>query len=936
MRAFVIALACSGVACLPPPATTTPPPTPPAVTITPPPPKVVTPPAADKGFEPAEPALRLPKNFVPVAYRARLAIDPKKATFEGSIAISGKLDKRSSVIWLHGRKLTIQRATAAATKGDPLETPNGIASALTVTPHGEDLLEVRAEPPLDPGTWQLAFDYTGQIDDNNTTGAFGETVNGLRYIYTQFEAIYARRVFPCVDEPDSKVSWQLTLDVPREQVAVSNTPEVKTTPLEAGWKRVEFAPTKPLPSYLIAFGVGPFDVIDAGKTKSGIPVRIVTLKGRAADAGWAVKTTPHVLELLEEWFGTPYPYEKLDMLTIPTTVGFGAMENAGLVTYAERGMLFDQAHPSWDHKHRWINGASHELAHQWFGDYVTTAWWDDIWLNEGFANWMETKILARFDPGWHDEQDELGMRIWALESDSATSARKIRQPIEATDDILNAFDGITYDKGASILNMFEAYVGADAFQKGVRAYMQARAFGNATSADFIQAISAASGKDLGPAFSTFLDQGGAPELDATLACDKGAPRAVISQHRYVPPGSPVPPEGKPWILPVCVAYERGGKRAEACTLVDKPSAEIALDTKTCPRWLWPNVGAHGYYRSRYAATQVTALRDEAWPLLTGTERRSLYFDVAAAVYNRPPTKLPLALALSLVPKMLSGGDRFLIGDALGVPLGLDWFVADDQRSKYETWLRTEFGPGAAQVGALPKDSDDLDAETIRVRLYSAAAWSGRDPDLAKQAIELSEHWRDLPLAMRPHILGVAVDASPEVFARVLADVRKETDREKRAEMLNAIAATHDPKHHEAALPLVLDPALDVRDFDGLLWGWPNEASRAVAEKFLRENEKALLARLPQDEVTGSVAGLAGVFTSACDAKRRDEIADYVTKHYAGVAGGDRIVKQAIEGMDQCIASRAMIEPEIRAFLGGWKPPRVDAKKGKTQTKTKPK
>ncbi|MDB4954754.1 MAG: Membrane alanine aminopeptidase, partial [Myxococcales bacterium] len=304
MRTYVLALAVLGFAC---PAPTTPTNTTPT--------HVVVTPAVDaapvvtpSGFEPPQPALRLPKNFVPKSYEARLHVDPSKPTFDGAISIAGEVSERSSVIWLHGRGLTVQRA--AATRGNPFESPGGTSSALTVTPRGQDLLELRADPPLDAGAWTLSLEYTGHIDDVNTTGAFKETVAGATYVYSQFEAVYARRVFPCVDEPDAKVPWKLTLEVPPGVIAVSNTPVAEETPLADGGKRFAFERTKPLPSYLIAFGVGPFDVIDAGKTKTGVPIRVITLKGRGADAAWAAKSTPRVLELLEEWFGIPYPYGK--------------------------------------------------------------------------------------------------------------------------------------------------------------------------------------------------------------------------------------------------------------------------------------------------------------------------------------------------------------------------------------------------------------------------------------------------------------------------------------------------------------------------------------------------------------------------------------------------------------------------------------------------
>ena len=901
------------------------------VTIAPPPPDAAPVPSTT-GAEPPQPTLRLPKNFVPTSYAAKLSIDPAQPTFEGSIVIEGDVRERSSVIWLHGRHLAVHRGTAS--HGDPYATPAMTPMVLTVTPHGEDLLELRTESALEPGTWRLQLDYTGELDTLDTTGAFKEVVAGAPYVYTQFEAIYARRVFPCVDEPDSKVPWKLTLEVPTGQLAVSNTSVERETPIGTGGRRFEFGATKPLPAYLVAFGVGPFDVVPAGTTRTGAPIRMITLKGRGAEAAWAAKTTPQLVALLEDWFDMPYPYAKLDLLTIPMTVGFGAMENAGLITYSERLMLLDPQHASWGRRSRWVATAAHELAHQWFGDLVTMAWWDDIWLNEGFANWMEVKITSKFEPAWHAELGELAMRTSALESDGVISARQVREPIESASDILDVFDGITYDKGASVLAMFESYVGADLFQRGVREYIKAKAYGTATSADFVAAISKVAGRDLAPAFATFLDQPGAPELAFNLHCGP-TPTVELSQQRFVAPGSPTPTATRPWIVPVCVAYDNAGKRAEACTLLDGPTGKLALETKTCPRWVMPNVNGRGYYRTRLTSSQVTALRDEAWPLLSWSERRALFFDVGEATrYGRrtrvapPMTKLPLMLALSFVPKLLTGGDRFTIGDSLGLPLGLDRWIADDQRGKYEAWLRLTFGPGAAKLGMVPKDTDDLDAERSRDDLVSAVAWSGRDPELVKQAVASAQSWHQLPQAMRGSILAVAVDASPELFDKIVADVKTEPDRARRGEMLGALGGVRDPKRFETALALVLDPAIDSRESMSLLFDSSSETTRRVAEQFFRAHKDEILKKVPQDEVTGGFSQATELFTAGCDATRRDELADYVTKTFAAQPGGARVVKQAIESMDQCIASRTLLEPEIRGWLGGVKIPKPTATKRK--------
>jgi cytosol alanyl aminopeptidase len=882
------------------PATTAPAP----VTVTTP---VSSPTSVADGLAPPQPTVRLPRNFLPTAYDLKLDIDPAKPKFAGTVAIAGKVSERSSVIWLHGFHLDVKKAVA---KG-----PREIA--LTVTPKGEDFLEIRASEPLDAGTWTLELAYTGELDPVNTAGLFKQTVNNQIYVYTQLEALYARRVFPSFDEPNVKTPYKLSLRVPKQLVTVANTPIEKEI-ADGAMKIVEFITTKPLPTYLVAFGIGPFDIVDAGKSKNGTPVRIVTLAGRGGDATYAAQTSARVLDAVEDYFGSPYPYEKLDMLTIPLTVGFGAMENVGLITYSENIMLMDPKHPSQKHREDWLGTAAHEVAHQWFGNIVTPEFWDDLWLNEGFATWLGSKVTAKLEPAWRNDQALLDLRDGALGADEIVSARRVRQPIDSVGDIETAFDGITYIKGASVLRMFESYVGEDVFQKGIREYIGSRTWGNATSADFIASITKASGKQIDAAFASFLDQGGAPEITAVTSCTGGKPVLQLAQRRYLPPGTHDPPINKPWIVPVCIAYDKGGKRAETCTMLDKAEAQISLDTKTCPRWVMPNVDGRGYYRNSYTVQQVTALRDEAWGKLSWTERRTLFFDVrnAAAI-----GKLPVQIALSFTPKLLAGNDRFTIEAALELPRRVNILIPDDLRGKYEYWLRAQFGAAAAAVGFTPKDTDTLDVEAMRGSLIGTVAWLGREPVLVAEAVRLADNWRDLPESIRETVLEIAVDARPEVFDKVLREVRTEPDRTKRGEMYGALAAVRDPARFKTALALVLDPKIDIRETMRLPYYANTELTKEIAKTFVRDNKDAILARVPSAQVSSPIAGYSYIFTGTCKAAERDAIADYVTKTFGNTPGGARVVKQAIESMDQCIAQRKILDPEIKAWLGGLKLPK---------------
>lgn len=873
------------------------------------------PPAAPVALDPPPPKLRLPRNFVPISVAARLGIDPSLATFTGAIELTGNVSERSARLWLHARGLTVR--SAIAVQGET-------RVALEASSVGEDLLSLRPAAPLAAGVWTLALQYEGRYEPVSTVGAFRQAVDDRQYVATQFESIFARRVFPCFDEPDVKIPWQLTLDVPIDQLAVANTPAVSETALDATHKRVVFAATKPLPSYLLAFGVGPYEVVDAGKTRSGAPVRIIAFKGKRGEAQWAAETSAKIVDALEEWFGTPYPYEKLDMLAIPVTSGFGAMENPGLITYARGIILHDPKTMTQAERYRWVSTAGHEVAHQWFGDLVTMKWWDDIWLNEGFARWMEAKVIAALDgklgrglPG------KLGAELLAARAreaafgaDEQASARRIRQPIETAGDIFNAFDGITYDKGASVLTMFERFLGAEVMQRGVRDYLAAHRYGNATSSDFIAAIAATAGKDLGPAFSSFLDQSGAPLLKGQLACGAGGAGAVVhlEQTLQLLPGRK-PPEPAPlWRIPVCVAFDRDGARAEACTLVEQRTAELPLPGATaCPRWILLNAGAAGYYRSQLPASGAAsfeALRDVAWKALTPAERVGVFADLSLLATTGD---VDVGLTMSLVPKLLAEKNRVASAFALERIEATRDVLPESKQRAYDAWVVSTLGPLARSLGWLPRKSDRLDDEELRRDVLEQVVWAG-EPTLKRSALAMSKRWRTVPAAVRGLAWGVAADASPAFFEELLAAVVVEKDADTRTSILAALSFVGDEPRLRRVLALLFEPRLDPRETVRVLFFARSKLQREVIASYFLQHLEPLLARLPDGGATGSSARFSFLFSRLCDAARRDEVAATITSTFGAMPGGDRLTRISIGQLDQCIAVQKARGPAAVAWL----------------------
>ena len=407
--------------------------------------------------------------------------------------------------------------------------------------------------------------------------------DGNHYIFTQFEDTDARAAFPCFDEPSYKVPWQLTLQIPQKYDAVSNTPIEKHETSEDS-KILHFKQTKPLPSYLVAFAVGQFDFVPAGYAGvNRAPVRIVTPKGHASEAQYAAEVTATILTRLENYFGIPFPYEKSDQVAIPVTYGFGAMENAGMVTYAQDILLSGARGDTTARQRLYATVAAHELSHQWFGDLVTTAWWNDIWLNEAFATWMEQKLVAEWKPEWHTRVGDVDSKLGAETEDTLKSARKIRQEIKTKDDISNAFDGITYEKGAAVIGMFESWVGPSAFRKGVQSYLKKYAFKNADGADFLAAISSATKKSVSEPFSSFLNQAGVPLVSVALDCNGKSPVLHLEQERSLPQHTKQAPN-QLWQIPVCVRYEDSSSSKSACTLMSDPRSDWKLDSESCPTW----------------------------------------------------------------------------------------------------------------------------------------------------------------------------------------------------------------------------------------------------------------------------------------------------------------------------------------------------------------
>ena len=449
------------------------------------------------------------------------------------------------------------------------------------------------------GAGTLRFEFQGEVDKTSSEGVFAIEEDGEWYAYSQFETSDARRAFPCFDQPSFKTPWQITLHVPESASAFANTPEESEAKETGGMKVVRFRESKPLPSYLVAFAAGRFEVVDEGKVGK-TPLRVIVPRGHTVDAKFAADAIPQLLAIEEKYFARPYPYEKLDSVVMP--ISNFAMENAGLITYGQSLLLAKPGTDTLARQRECALVAAHEMAHQWVGDLVTMQWWNDIWLNEAFATWMERKTVGEWKPEWSADVIAVSERLRSMDLDSLVSARSIAQPIESDSDIANAFDDITYEKGAAVLRMFEHYAGTKEFQRGVRAYLKQYEWRTATTPDFLTAVSRASRVNMSAAFGTFLNQAGTPMITADLDCSGAKPLLHLSQKRSLPIGSPASPE-QTWQVPIFIRYQDGDETRSQRILLTSRNADTALTgAHGCPTWLLGNDEGAGYYHVNMAPT----------------------------------------------------------------------------------------------------------------------------------------------------------------------------------------------------------------------------------------------------------------------------------------------------------------------------------------------
>jgi alanyl aminopeptidase len=860
------------------------------------------------------PTLRLPADTRPLAESIELHIDPRQERFSGAVDIEVQLAHPRSTLWLHGKDMHVTEASVTPEGGAPVaglwqdRHESGVASIglPSAIPAGRAHVRIVFDAPF--GRGQKGLYTTAEANES--------------YAFTQFEAIAARLAFPCFDEPGFKIPFTTTLVVPAGMQAVANTREVSRAPIGGDAVRVSFAPTLPLPSYLVAFAVGPLDIVpvadvppNATRTRP-LPLRGVAPRGRGKDMAYALAHTGEIVGVLENYFGIGYPWDKLDILAVPGKGG--AMENAGAITYSERLVLFDGATAPVSQRRAYASVMAHELAHQWTGDLVTMAWWDDTWLNEAFATWMAAKATQTWDPTLHQDIALLRGVQGAMGADSLVSARAIRQPIASTHDIENAFDSITYQKGAGVIGMFEHWVGPEAWQKGVRAYLQAHKFGNATADDFLDAQVAATGKDVKTAMHTFLDQPGVPLLEVTSRCAPQHASLHVRQSRFLPVGSTGSAQ-QLWQVPFCTRV--GG--ATNCSLLTQAETDVDLGAaKACPLDYSANADASGYYRFSLAPADLAALAGKLRGL--STREKMAYANSLRAAYARATT--PMKDVVAAAAPLAADPMPAVAEEPMGyVVQARDWLVGDPLEARVERYGRELYAPAMRRLGWEPKKGEDDEARALRASVVWFLAMTARDPAVRAEAKKRGAAYLGIgkdgalhPEAVDPNLASAAVgvvgeEADRATWEAMKALLQRSVDEAVRGRIIWALGAARDPQLAEAGRQLVLDPSLRDNEMLTPLYAQISRPeTREAAWTWLKEHYDAILTRLPRHH--GGVQ-LVGAGRQFCDEARARDVEAFFGPKIEAIEGGPRALASTLEDVRLCSALRAAQEKSARELFG---------------------
>ncbi len=859
----------------------------------------------------AIPHAQLPDTVTPKGYRVDMTIDPQMDGMTGRVAINVTVNEKADRIWIHAKEMTVSTARIDYADGGAVSlTFNAVP--LADAPSG--IAYLTAEDDIPAGEGILTLEYATPYNQN-LNSAYQVRRGEDAYILTQFEPLGAREAFPSFDEPKFKVPFTLSITAPSDQVVYANTPKTSVADSNDGWTKHSFAQTRPLPSYLVAFGVGPYDVVDFGEIppnsvrKTSLKLRGLTAKGDGENVKYALDGTEPILTALEEYFGTPYPYEKLDLIAAPD-YAFGAMENPGAIVYREYLLLLNEDSPL--SQKRAYNGVhSHELAHQWFGNLVTPVWWEDIWLNEAFATWMGNKGTALAYPDGNYDRNTLNNSLAAMNIDTLSTTRKVREPLARSENVMDQFDGITYRKGGGVLSMFESFVGEDKFRDGVRLHMKRYADDVATGDDFFQSIADGSGNpDVVEAMKSFVDQPGLP-LVTIEAKDN---ELHIAQSRYAPLGSKTE-QGQSWQIPVVVKMGYGDDIVHLKYLVKDPKTGVADAFRDgTPDWIMPNADGAGYYRFTLDTAGWAALIANLDKL--NTREALVTQDSLVAAFRAGEVEADVFLdgmsAFAAHPEydVASGSTRLLGFMHSEMPESRDDLGLYINKTYRDRFLKTR---GTDTV------EGNLLAPTLASLLVNRGQYETLSDEMAQAGAAYLGLFREQDKSiLAPNLLSLGLSQAMEslgdaAYAPLLELAANGSSLEKSAAS-RALASTRDEGVYKKLLSDVIlseDSPLTGRQAGGVLNGLlRSETFGEQTWDWFKVNLPTYVKKVP-DVRKG---GLPSAGSNFCSLERRNEVRDFMDANAALMPGYERSLAQTLESIELCAALKKATEDDLAAAL----------------------
>ncbi|KPH93060.1 aminopeptidase [Pseudoalteromonas porphyrae] len=824
----------------------------------------------------------------PSSQHVSLTLDPAQDTFSGMTEISLEVLKPTKYIELNGVDYATQMVKLLGTKNCDLSTE--------MLKTGK--VKFSCDEQIQPGKYTLKIDFTAPYN-RQSVGLYKTLDQGVPYLFTQFEMSDARRAFPVFDEPSYKIPFQLTITAPSSQKVYANTPELKTT-VNGDMTTHFFDKTPPIPSYLVAMAVGPFEEREVKDMP--IPGRIITPQGKIHLGEYAAQAMPKVLAALEDYFGIPYVYKKLDSVAVPE-FPFGAMENSGLVTYREDILLLDLATATRSKKQRNISIIAHELAHQWYGNLVTMKWWNDLWLNEAFASWMAAKITTQLNPEFESHLDLPQNNVMAL--DARLSTKPIRKPIKTEADIMDGL-GLAYSKGSAVLAMVENWIGEEAFQQGIRAYLKEFSYKNAEAADLWQALGKASNKDVAGVLKSFIEQSSFPLVKVS----QQGKMVTINQSRFTNAGVDAP--AQLWNVPVAIKYGAGDQVKTASILLTKENQTIELEFE--PEWIYPDQGALGYYRWVLDDKQFAALINKAADTLTVRERLAL---LSAADALLDAGVISAAHLMQTLETFISDKHPRVANTALA-------YLASQKRtfedaSNQHLWpefIRKSITPAAKQYGLTAKIGEDAAISQLRTQVVSRLGFDGEDQSVINTAKAQARVYLNNPSKVDPYLASTYLNLAAFHGDKNLLDAYMNTfkttkDPQVRTKMLAAMSYFGKPELQKAVLDYSLTDDVTASDMRTILSGQkytPEREARLI--KWVYTNYDSVAANLPPF----ALPNLPYYTTAGCDASSLKTTQAFFTDKISEVPGYARSLSKLAEGINTCIALKERELASVNSFL----------------------